>query len=457
MKWWGFQNIYLKEKWIGPTYLKVDRSGKILQYQKNTPSEKTENVNGYLIPGFRNAHSHAFQYLMAGLTEYLPRGKSGDDFWGWRNLMYDFANRISPDQLEAIATMAYSEMLRMGITSVAEFHYLHHNPKGKPYKNIAEMSSRLLNAAKTVGINITLLPVFYQRSDFNKEAQKSQRRFISSTIKKYYQLFEAVEKEVTADASFSLGVCIHSLRAVAKNEILEVFENTKKNLPAHIHIAEQEKEVKSCIAFYKKRPVEWLLDNVDLNDRYHLVHATHMNKKETKSLAKSGANVVICPTTEGNLGDGFFNFLDFHQNSGSFSIGTDGHFNLNPLEELRLLDYGQRLKYQKRNLVCLEEGSESGEVLYQKTLKAGILAMGTNEIGPLEPGSFLDGVVLDPKHPILSGLKPNKILSGLIFSGDPSVYLGTITKGNWRVKNGCHAKKRDIFNTYSQVKLEIIK
>lgn len=456
MKWWGFQNIYLKKKWVGPSFLKVDKSGRILQYQKNRPQEKIENINGYLIPGFRNAHSHAFQYLMAGLSEYLPKGRRGDDFWSWRNLMYDFANRISPDQLEAIAAMAYSEMLRMGITSVAEFHYLHHDPKGKPYKNMAEMSCRLLSAAKKVGINITLLPVFYQRADFNKEAQKSQARFISLTIEKYFRLLEAAEKEVKADPSFSLGVCIHSLRAVGGDEILEVFKNSNKNLPAHIHIAEQVKEVKSCLAFYKKRPVEWLLDNVDLNDRYHLVHATHMNKKETKNLAKSGANVVICPSTEGNLGDGFFNLLEFHQNAGSFSIGTDGHFNLNPLEELRLLDYGQRLKYQKRNVICLKEGEESGEVLYQKTLDAGILAMGERGAGPLEPGSFFDGVILDPQHPILTGLKPNKILSGLIFSADPSVYLGTITRGNWVVKSGRHAKYNEIIKTYSQGKLEII-
>lgn len=456
MKWWKFQNVYLKEKWIGPSYLKVDKSGKILKYSKIAPPEKFEEVAGYLIPGFRNAHSHAFQYLMAGLTEYLPKGRIGDDFWSWRNLMYDFANRIGPEQLEAIATMAYSEMLRMGITSVAEFHYLHHDLKGRPYKNIAEMSSRLLSAAKNAGINITLLPVFYQRADFNTEAHKSQRRFLSSTIEKYFRLLEAADHAVKSDPSFLLGVCIHSLRAVAKEDILEVFKNTQKTLPAHIHIAEQEKEVKSCLAHYKKRPVEWLLDNLDLNNRYHLVHATHMNPKETKNLAKSGANAVICPSTEGNLGDGFFNFLEFHRHNGSFSIGTDGHFNLNPLEELRLLDYGQRLKYQKRNLVCLKEGEESGEVLFQKTLKAGCLAMGKSEIGPLEPGSFFDGVVLDPQHPVICGLKPKKILSALIFSGDPSIYLGTITKGNWVVKNGRHAKYSKILNTYLQVKLEII-
>ncbi len=457
MKWWKFKNIFLKENWSGPIFLKVDKSGKILKYSKNPPQEKFEEVNGYVIPGFRNAHSHAFQYLMAGLTEYLPKGKSGDDFWSWRNLMYDFANRIGPEQLEAIATMAYSEMLRMGITSVAEFHYLHHDLKGKPFKNIAEMSLRLLKAAKNAGINITLLPVFYQRADFNKEANKSQRRFISSNLEEYFRLLEAAEQATKSDPSFSLGVCIHSLRAVAGEDILEVFKNTKKNLPAHIHIAEQEKEVKSCLAHYKKRPVEWLLDNLDLNERYHLVHATHMNQKETKNLAKSGANVVICPSTEGNLGDGFFNFLEFHRHNGSFSIGTDGHFNLNPLEELRLLDYGQRLKYQRRNLVCLKEGQESGEVLYQKTLKAGCLAMGKSVIGPLEPGSFFDAIVLDPQHPIINGLKSPKILSALVFSADPSVYLGTITKGNWVIRNGRHAKYSKILSAYLKVKLEIIK
>ncbi|MFI5390914.1 MAG: formimidoylglutamate deiminase [Bacteriovoracales bacterium] len=455
MKWWFFQNIYFKGKWIGPTFLKVDGLGKILRHQKTHPEEKFETVNGYLIPGFRNAHSHAFQYMMAGLTEYLA--KAGDDFWSWRNLMYDFANKISPEQLEDIAAMAYAEMLRMGFTSVAEFHYLHHDKNGKPFENISEMSARILRGAKKAGINITLIPVFYQRADFGLEAFKAQRRFLCKNSETYLHLLESVEKEVKRDPLFSLGVGIHSLRAVAKEDVKFVLKNTSRKLAAHIHIAEQEKEVRTCLEYYKKRPVQWLLKNIDLNSRYNLVHATHMTQNETIELAKTGANVVICPSTEGNLGDGFFNFLDFHHFNGSFSIGTDGHFNLNPLEELRLLDYGQRLKYRMRNLACKRMSHESGDVLFKKTLKAGILAMGTDKITPLGPGTFFDGVILDPKHPVLFGLKPKKILSGLIFSADPSVFLGTIVRGKWVVKNGCHAKYSDIFKRYSKVKLEIIK
>ncbi len=455
MKWFYFQNMYSNGKWIGPTYLRLDINGKILSLQKTPPQEKFEKVEGYLIPGFRNAHSHVFQYLMAGQTEFLA--KLGDDFWSWRNLMYDFANKITPEQIENTAAMAYAEMLRFGITSVAEFHYLHHDKTGKPYKNLAEMSARILSGAKKAGINITILPVFYNRSDFGKKALPTQKRFISKTPEDYLKLLGAIEKEVKSDNLFSLGVCIHSLRAVEGKDIISVFNETSQKLPAHIHIAEQEKEVEKCLSTYKKRPVQWLLDNIDLNQRYNLVHATHMDQKETSALARSGASVVICPTTEGNLGDGFFNFLQFHKQNGSFSIGTDGHFNLNPLEELRLLDYGQRLKYQKRNLACLKINDESGDVLYRKSLLGGILAMGEEKSMPLSIGTFLDGVVLDPKHPVLYGLANKKILSSLIFSGDPSVYLGTLVRGKWIVKDGRHARYSEVFAGFAKVKLDIIK
>jgi formimidoylglutamate deiminase len=435
----------------------VDDQGRILEYSKNLSGPKFENVGGYALPGFKNAHSHSFQYLLSGLTENLQKGKGKDDFWSWRNVMYKLANKINPPQLEALAAMVYSQMLKMGFTSVAEFHYLHHDTNGNPYPAIAEMSERLLMAAYKVGMNITLLPAFYQRSDFGKPPLREQRRFISPNPDRYFRLFESVEKMVEDQPYFSMGVCVHSLRAAETESLLQIFRETSQSLPAHIHVAEQVKEVKTCLAFLRKTPVKWLLENLELCERYHLVHATHMTSKEAAKLAKSKANVVLCPTTEANLGDGIFNLLEYREKNGSFSIGTDGHFNLNPLEELRFLDYVQRLKTKRRNVLCQEEGDRSADILYLNTLKSGEQAMGKNHALALEPGTFLDVVILDPNHPVLSGLTPSNILSGLIYGGDPSIFLGTITHGHWVVKKGIHEKHQPLFKDYSRAKLEILK
>ena len=452
MKWWKVEKLYSDGKWLDACFVNTDERGIIAKIQNEEP-DSFESL-GLVIPGFLNAHSHAFQYSMVGLSEHLPVGAKGDDFWSWRKVMYGLAGKINPDQLQAVATMLYSEMARMGFTSVAEFHYLHHNLDGKPYDNLGEMGQRLYAAAKEVGINITLLPVFYQRGDFKQEALPQQKRFISRTTVDYLKLLASLQVN---DPLFSLGVCVHSLRAVSEGSVLEAFIDTDQNLPAHLHIAEQEKEVESCLKYLGKRPVQWLLDNLELSDRYNLVHATHLDEGENKQLAESGANVVICPTTEGNLGDGLFNLVEYIKAKGNFAIGTDGHFNLNPLEELRLLDYGQRLKLKKRNIMCLEGGQDSGEILFNATQKAGLLAMGIKDSRSLKVGDPFDVAVLNPEHPVLVGKAPKYLLSALIYSSDSSVFAGTIVAGNWVVNNGKHIKNREIADAFKKAQLELLK
>ena len=294
---------------------------------------------------------------MAGLAENHSGEQS--DFWSWREAMYGLALAVNPDQFEAIAAMLYAEMLRHGYTNVAEFHYLHHDKDGKPFDNLAEMGSRLVNAAKKTGINITLIPIFYQKGGFNKSPEPNQKRFISQNVEDYAKLYEASENACKDYEHANIAVGIHSMRGVETEAIKEVAANFPKNVPFHIHISEQLKEVEDCVEFLGKRPVEWMLENVELSERFHFVHATHLDENEIKGLAEKRVNVVLCPTTEGNLGDGIFPLREFQNAGGNWSIGTDSHVSLNPFEELRLLDYGQRLISHKRNTFTDEKNGNS--------------------------------------------------------------------------------------------------
>lgn len=462
MKVFQFDAIFLGDKWMEPGFISIDKEGNIVEVSDKEDlhqGEKIEleKVEGFLIPGFLNAHSHGFQYAMAGLAEYLPKGAGEDDFWSWRKAMYNLANKISPDQLEAIARMLYSEMLRMGITEVAEFHYLHHDHEGKPYQNLAEMGERLLKAAQDVGIRMTLVPMFYQKGDFGKDIHGGQKRFLSPQVEDYLNLVEATKHSVSKFRNASLGVGAHSIRAVAKEDLIRMAKDSDQNLPFHIHIAEQLKEVDGCLQFYNKRPVQFLLDNLALGPRYNLVHSTHMDSKETKELAKSGACVVVCPSTEGNLGDGFFPLIDYMKENGKFSFGTDSHINLNPIEELRLLDYGQRLVYQKRNVICTKEEEDSGVKFFNELYQGGQMAMGRPSHKAFGPGSALDGIVIKNNHPVMVGKEKERRLSACLYSGDSSIFKGTLVAGQWVVKEGQHLKHQDIFPSYEKSMLHLLK
>lgn len=459
MKVFQFDGIFLGKNWLEPGFITVDEDGNILDLLEKFegPSDKLEKVQGYLIPGFLNSHSHGFQYAMAGLAEHLPLGSGQDDFWSWRKAMYKLANNISPEKLESVAKMLYSEMLRMGITEVAEFHYLHHNSNGKCFENLSEMGERMLSAAQDVGIRITLVPMFYQKGDFGIEIAEGQRRFLSKNCDDYLNLIEATKLSVSKYSKASLGVGAHSIRAVEKSALIRMSKDSDPNIPFHIHIAEQIKEVEGSLQYYNKRPVEFLLENLQLGPRYNLVHSTHMTESETKTLAETGANVVICPSTEGNLGDGFFPLLDYMKYKGSFSFGTDSHINLNPLEELRLLDYGQRLQVKRRNVICTKEGEDSGEKLFNEFYNGGLMAMGRAAQNIFEKGTPLDGIVLKKEHPVLVGKDKSRRMSACLYSGDTSIIKGTIVGGEWVVKEGRHLKEKELFPEYEKAMVSLLK
>lgn len=434
-----FKGILQKEKWISPAYVQLDKSGNISAIQEKAEvGIKYTNINGYAIPGLQNAHSHAFQYAMVGLTE-RHQSDQQDDFWGWRRAMYQLALSVNPDQMEAIAAMLYMEMLRHGYTEVAEFHYVHHSISGQRYDNLAELGERLIAAAKQVGIKITLVPMFYQKGGFGKNIEPNQKRFFSKDIEGYLELLAASEQATKAYEAASLACGIHSLRAVEPTLINPLIAQLNTEIPFHLHIAEQLKEVEQSIDYLGKRPVEWLTENVELNDRFHLVHATHLTDAEVTDIADSKANVILCPSTEGNLGDGIFPLKTFQKAGGNWSIGTDSHIGLNPFEELRILDYGQRLTSHQRNTFTNEQQGDSGLYALNKLVTNGRKAMGKQQNNYFEKGKAFDALVLDAKHPILAVCSKENLASTIVYAADVSMHLGTMVNGQWVIKKGKHA------------------
>ncbi len=448
MKTYKVKGLLFEDGFARDYYISVDGSGRIKALGTETNSEQIEDLNVYALPGFQNAHSHAFQYAMAGLAEKHATSKTPDDFWSWREAMYSLALKINPDDLEAIATMLYAEMLRNGYTHVAEFHYVHHDQNGKRYSNLAEMGSRLVAAAKKVGISITLIPIFYQKGGFGKEPTEGQRRFISKDEDTYLDLLEASMAACRHYDHANSAIGMHSLRGVDPNLVAKIAKNGAQSLPFHIHISEQLKEVEDSIAYLGKRPVEWLLANVNLTDRFHLVHATHLTDSETDGLATSGANVVLCPSTEGNLGDGIFPLRRFQEKGGKWSIGTDSHIGLNPFEELRILDYGQRLISHKRNTFYDAQQGDSGLYAYKQALIAGRKAMNNFATSYFEVGDYFNAVLMDADAPLIACSSLENLPSTILFSTDSSMQYGTIANGKLVVKEGKHILDSEIKTTF---------
>ena len=444
MKTWNFKGLLQQNGWIENVYVSVDNKGLIKDISTAKPDHQNiEKVDGFAIPGFQNAHSHAFQFAMAGLAEVHPEPSSHDDFWSWRETMYEIALSISPEQLESVAAMLYMEMLKHGYTSVAEFHYLHHDKNGNPYSNHAEMSMRLMSAASEVGMDITIVPIFYQKGGFGNSPRTDQRRFISATSDDYFWLLESCKTAATSFQNARVGTGIHSLRAVSEEDIKFTFDNHGE-MPLHIHIAEQLKEVEDCMNFYGMRPVQWLLNNVNVNDQTHLVHATHLSKEEMEWTAGSGAHVVLCPSTEGNLGDGLFPLKNYQDLNGNWSIGTDSHIGLNPLEELRILDYGQRLTTHRRNNFVSDQCGNTGEYALRKALISGRKAMGNHSNDYFVVGQPFNAVIIDANQVLIATSSMDYILPTLIYSGDCTFFSGTITNGTWVVKNLSHQLKHEV-------------
>jgi formimidoylglutamate deiminase len=447
LSWFRFKGILQREDWLTPAYVGVDRQGIIRELLTVPPLDgaAVETVDGYALPGFQNAHSHAFQYAMAGTAENHPSG-TDDDFWTWREAMYGTALTVDPDQAEAVAAMLYAEMLRHGYTHVAEFHYLHHDKSGKQYANLAEMGERMVAAAQTAGIRITLVPVFYQKGGFGRPPEERQRRFISAGADDYFNLLESSRRAVKNYSGASLGFSVHSLRAVDLGDITETVERGPKDLPFHMHVAEQKKEVADCMAYTRERPMEWVLNHLPVDHRFNLVHSTHLNDEEVKRLAISGAQVVLCPSTEGNLGDGIFRMKEYTRLGGRWTIGTDSHIGINPMEEMRMIDYRQRLITNRRNTF----DGDAAHYMINEAVSSGRVAMGMGMQEHFAPGLPLDAVVFKANSHLVEAADLKHLSAVLVYTSDSSRILGTLVGGKWIVRDQHHLRGQLIKSEFAQ-------
>ncbi|RCS25916.1 formimidoylglutamate deiminase [Phyllobacterium salinisoli] len=423
------QSALLPDGWARDVRISV-AGGLIAAVETGQAAMPGDERHAVLLPGMPNLHSHAFQYGMAGLAE--RRGPSADSFWSWRDVMYRFARSMTPEQVEAVALQLYVEMLEAGFTRVGEFHYLHHDRDGSPYANIAEMAARIVSAAGQSGIGLTLLPVFYAHSTFGGAGpSEGQRRFINN-LERFSQLIDGCKPLVARLDGAVLGVAPHSLRAATPEELATVTKLLPQ-APVHIHIAEQIKEVEDCIAWSGARPVEWLLDNADVDGRWCLIHATHMTDEETRGMAASGAIAGLCPVTEANLGDGTFQAPLFTANGGRFGIGSDSNVLIGIADELRQLEYSQRIFHRARNVMAVAEGS-TGCALYVGAFAGGSAALGVSGEG-IAVGQAADLVSLDTQR--LAGAMDDAILDGWIFAGRATIDSVWV-RGVKQVEGGRH-------------------
>ena len=418
----------LADGWADNVRLTVGE-GRIAGIETGLPA----GAGGVLLPGLCNAHSHAFQRALAGRTERRGPG-SKDTFWTWRTLMYTLAERVGPAELAAVARQVYVEMVASGYTSVVEFHYLHR--ASATCAPSLDMLEALLEAATDSGIRLTYVPILYERGDFDDHELAAQQKGFGLSLDDYLAHYQEAAQRIGAPHGVGLGA--HSLRAVspASLEILAA-QAEADDVPMHLHIAEQQREVERCIEVYGARPVRWLLDRFAVDRRWTLVHATHLDDEELRLLAESGAVACLCPSTEGNLGDGFFRLKEYLAGDGAFAIGSDSHVSINPYEELRWLDYGQRLNLGQRN-VAAQAGSGAGERLYLAALEGGEHAAGRISTG-LAEGSIADLVVIDDQHPAVLGHGTETLLDAIVFSGLPSPIAEVFVHGERMVSGGKHA------------------
>src|SRR5215218_9413117 len=426
--------------------------GRIVAVHANASAEGRECIAGIALPGLPNLHSHTFQRGMAGLAE--TRGPEGDSFWTWRQVMYRFLGSLTPDDVEAIAAFAMVEMLEGGFTALAEFHYLHHDADGRPYADIAELSHRIAAAAQETGMGLTLLPVFYAHGGFGGVAPtEGQRRFIND-VESYARLLDAARKAVAGLDDAVVGIAPHSLRAVTSDSLNEVVTLAGEG-PIHIHIAEQVKEVEDCLTWSGQRPVAWLLDHASVDRRWCLIHATHLDAREVKGIAASGAVAGLCPITEANLGDGIFEGADYLAAGGLFGVGSDSNVEISAPGELKQFEYSQRLKHRARNVLAAREGQSTGRSLYDNALKGGARALG-RRVGAIAAGQRADLVVLDAGHPDLAAVSGDRWIDAYIFVAGNAAIDAVIVAGKTLVKQGRHLHREAIGARYARAMARIL-
>ncbi|MDH3430701.1 MAG: formimidoylglutamate deiminase, partial [Gammaproteobacteria bacterium] len=418
-------------------------AGRIRSVTAEASPQAADFVAGIVIPGMCNAHSHSFQRALAGRTEQRsPAGQ--DNFWTWRERMYALAARLDAESFAAIALQAYCEMLESGYTSVAEFHYLHRQPGGAEQDEA--IYEALRDAATTSGIRLVYVPVLYERAGFDQPQADGQQKLFALDLDSF--LAHHVRASQGATDRMHVGIGAHSLRAVSAASLTEIARAADNaNIPMHLHIAEQRREVDQCLAATGRRPVDWLLENFDLHDRWCLVHATHMDASETRRLADTGAVVCLCPSTEANLGDGLFPLRDYLSAGGQIAIGSDSHITINPFEELRWLEYGQRLATQSRNVAAVQE-AHVGHALFSRALIGGALASGQAPDG-LQPGAPADLVTLHDDDPMLLAHGDASILDALLFCGYRVPIDRVMVHGDWRVVDGNHVAREQSRAAYA--------
>lgn len=455
------EHAYIGKSWQKNVLFGWDDQGRLTQATPGHPKEQVaakQHARGPVIPGMPNLHSHAFQSAMAGLTEY--RAKPSDSFWSWRELMYRYAGRITPEMMFHIAKWLYITQLKAGYTSVCEFHYLHHQPSGQPYDQLAELGLAIVEAAKEARIGLTLLPVLYQYANFGEQPPVSgQQRFINSP-ERILRLIDELAGHQPVNPMVTYGIAPHSLRATTAESINEALTGLARlvpDAPVHIHVAEQMGEVQACMEKFGVRPIQLLYDRLAVNERWCLVHATHALPEELDAIKQSGAVVGLCLTTEANLGDGVFPAVEFlTERNGTFGVGSDSNTSISWQAELRLLEYGQRLTYQQRNLLATPSEPMVADFLFDKAVKGGAQASG-RQIGALQVGHQADFVVLNPEHPHILGIQPKYWLSELVFNELPDPSISDVFIGGQRIIKGRHHPEEiDAYQNYQKTLAQLL-
>jgi formimidoylglutamate deiminase len=443
-----FESALLPHGWASQVRLQASE-GHIERVAVGVPAQAGDERHALGVPGLPNVHSHAFQRGIAGLTE--RRGAGEDSFWSWRELMYQFVQRIDPDEVQALSALAYAQMLEGGFTHVGEFHYLHHDHNGVPFADPGELAGRVVAAAVEAGIGLTLLPTFYAHAGFGGSAPAPRQRRFCNDPERFARILEASHKAVQALPGASVGVAAHSLRAVTPAELTAVVELARGGV-MHIHIAEQLKEVEECRAWSGRRPLEWLLENQPVDARWCLVHATHATDAELAEVAARGAVVGLCPVTEASLGDGIFPAARFLAHGGRTGIGSDSNILLDAAEELRLLEYSQRLAQRARNVLAAGSGASTGRSLFEAALSGGAQALypGGAKLVGLAAGAPLNVVSLAAADPALLARREDEILDSWIFAGGRALIDCVWCAGVKVVSGGRHHDRDRLIARYGQ-------
>lgn len=449
-EWISAQRALLDGRWVRDMRVNLV-AGRIAALQEEVPAQQGDTRVDTLLPALANLHSHTFQRAMAGMTEHRMAGR--ESFWTWRELMYRFLEHLTPSHVEAIAAQVFVEMQEAGFAAVGEFHYVHHQRGGRPYDDLAELSQRIYAAAATTGIGLTHLPVLYSYGGAGAQPLAGGQLRFGNDVGRFARLLEDCRRSAASlSADTLVGMAPHSLRATSPQDLRKALA-LADGKPVHIHVAEQPKEVADIQAWLGARPVEWLLGNVEVDRHWCAIHATHMTVDETRGLAASGAVVGLCPITEANLGDGPFNGPSWIAAKGAFGLGSDSNVRISLVEELRMLEYSQRLRDLSRNVLVPEQGSV-GQFIYTQAARGGAQALG-RDVGVIASGKLADLVAIDSTHTSLCGLADHQLLDGLSFSAPGEVVTDVWSAGRHQVRDGRHVARAEVARRYRAAVAEL--